>query len=133
VDPGSAEVTLARSLTGFGIPVQARAGVAEDGVRRRWGDRYGALCLRWAHRDRAYLLRLAIDLDGQYLHLHGAKPEYDRGRNEILADRGWYVAHLSGQEYQWLALEPLVALVEQHRRAIVLARADLPALKRGFA
>jgi hypothetical protein len=135
--PSAAEDAVADILTAVGIPVQGHARVAEEEVRRRWGDPTKAIWLRWAHRDRAYLLRIAIELDGQYLHLHGEQEENDRERDQILADRGWYVAQLSGssmpQNLPRPVRERLTALVEQHRRAIVLARADLPALRSNLA
>jgi hypothetical protein len=135
--PGTDDDALAGHLALFDIRVQVHALVAEEEVRSRWGENYGAIRLRWAHRDQAYLLRIAIELDGQYLHLYEETPERDQERDRILADRGWYVMHLRGssmyQELHRPVRERLAALVEQHRRAIILARSDLPALRRNLA
>jgi hypothetical protein len=136
IHPSEAELTVADHLRAAGIPVQTHASVAQDQVRRRLGDPYDALWLRWAHRDRSYLLRIAIELDGQYFHRFEAEQEFDQERNKMLADRGWYVAKLSGlnreEEIRRLVWELLPALVTQHRRAIVLARSDLPAVLRNL-
>jgi hypothetical protein len=134
--PSMDDKAMADSLGAAGIPVGIHVWVAEDEVSRRWGDRYPAIVLRWAHRERAYLLRVAIEIDGQYIHVYNLGQDRDQERNQILADRGWYVAKLSGsierEERQRLTRERLLALVEQHRRAIVLARSDLPALTRNL-
>jgi hypothetical protein len=136
VRPNTVDDAMAASLAVVGIPVQRHAKIAEEEARRWWGGAYDAIWLRWAHRDRAHLLRIAIELDGQYLHIVGGEGR-DQKRDQILADRSWYVARLSGSiaqhEIHRLAQERLTALVKQHRRAIVVARSDVPALMRNLA
>jgi hypothetical protein len=136
VEPSAPEAFLARSLAAAGIPVQAQVGVAKERGGRRRGGWYGAFWLDCAHRDAAYLLRVDIELDGRH-HYRQERQARDQERNQILADRGWYVVRLSGriigQANHHQALDRLVAVVERHRRAIVLGRSDLSTLARVLA
>jgi len=132
VEPGAPEARLAQSLEAVGIPIRARVGVANERGGRLRGGWYDAFWLDCVHRDAAYLLGVDIELEGR----HHYRPER-QAHHQILADRGWYVVRLSGrivgQTQHRQALDQLVALVERHRRAVVLGRSDLSRLAQMLA
>jgi hypothetical protein len=129
--PASApEAFLARSLEEVGIPMHAQVGVSRLGGRRH-GGWFRAFWLDCAHRDVAFLLRLDVELDGA-THQAPERAARDAMRNALLQARGWYVLRMDsrnlGRNEHYRACDVVVKLVRRHRRAVVLARSELPTL-----
>lgn len=121
------EQRLAHALEASGIHIQCQVGVAKEAGGARQGGWYGSYWLDCAYRDRSHLLRIDIELDGKH-HYNRERQDKDERRNQVLADRGWYVLRLGGrilgQENQRLAIANLVELISAHRQAIHLATLD---------
>lgn len=133
VDLNPYEQDLGRRFTALGLPVQAQVGVSKSGGRRR-GGWFGAYWLDWAHRDRDYLLRLDIEMDGKSLQ----RPdmiERDERRNETVRRRGWYVLRVTSMAARnENAMQAIMGVASErvrwHRQAAVLARSDVRLLSR---
>jgi hypothetical protein len=132
IPPSAPEAFLARSLEAAGISMQAQVGVSRHGGRRQ-GGWFRAFWLDCAHRDVAFLLRLDVELDGVH-HGRADRAARDEERNRFLQARGWYVLRVDsrnlGREEHSRAVKVAAKLVWRHRRAIMLARSDLPAINR---
>jgi hypothetical protein len=130
------EQRLAHALEASGIHVQCQVGVAKKEGGARQGGWYGSYWLDCAHRDRSHLLRIDIELDGKH-HYAVDRQEKDDRRNQVLADRGWYVLRLGGrilgQENQRLAVANLVELIATHKQAVHLATLDPKTVEGLFA
>jgi hypothetical protein len=78
------EHRLGAALAAAGLPVEAQAGVSKDGGSRR-GGWFGSYWLDFAHRDRAHMLLLDVELDGRHTSSrHWGSPEM-----LVKQDRRW--------------------------------------------
>lgn len=133
VAPNNYERALGAQFAALGLPVEAQVGVAKQGGRRR-GGWFGAYWLDWAHRDRDYLLRLDIEMDGQH-HQRAERMARDAERNACVQRRGWYVLRVtSAAARRPDAMQTILATVAErarwHRQAVVLARSEVRLLAR---
>jgi len=134
VQPNAAEQQLEQALVTAGLPVDGQVGVSRhrEGGRRR-GGWYGNWWLDYAHRDRAYLLKIDIELDGWH-HRQPDRAQRDAVRNECLQGRGWYVCRVPGmvisRQQQDQAILPLLECVRTHRLAVLTARSHVRLIRR---